>query len=98
MDRRSSTRLRVDRPAQIVVPGGETIPCRILDLSEHGARIRPAWKVWVPNAFDLEDMFSGARREVRTVWRGLSGVGVRFRDCGAIRQQQIGFGKRGTDG
>jgi len=50
----------------------------------------------VPNAFDLEDMFSGARRAVLTVWRGSSGVGVRFRDRGANQeQQQIGFGKRG---
>jgi hypothetical protein len=62
MDRRRSTRVPVDRPGTIIVPGGDSIPCRIVDLSESGAKLRPAWKGWVPDAFDLHDMFSGVRR------------------------------------
>ena len=81
MERRRSTRLRVDRPAQILVPGGQAIPCRIIDVSESGAKLRPGWKGLLPNAFELRDMFTGIQRVVLTVWTGLSGIGVRFRDA-----------------
>ena len=94
MERRRSTRLRVDRPAQILVPGGQAIPCRIIDVSESGAKLRPGWKGLLPNAFELRDMFTGIQRVVLTVWTGLSGIGVRFRDARPDEPRETGFGRR----
>jgi hypothetical protein len=97
MERRTSTRLRVDRPAQITVPGGEPIPCRILDVSRNGAKLLPGWKGSLPSGFDLRDIFSDVHRATIVVWQGLSGIGVRFADRNVADQRpQTGFGKRGT--
>jgi len=95
MERRRSPRLHVDRPAQISTPGGEPIPCRILDVSEHGAKLRPGWKGSLPNGFDLRDIFTDVHRATLVVWRGLSGIGVRFRDEGfPSHKRQSDFGRR----
>jgi hypothetical protein len=50
------------------MPGGDPIPCRILDVSEEGAKLRPAWKGSLPSAFDLRDIFSDVHRAAVTVW------------------------------
>ena len=78
----------------MLVPGGDTVPCRILNVSEGGAKLRPGWTGWVPNAFELQDAFTGVRRVALTVWRGLSGIGVRFRDPGPGEPEGTGFGRR----
>jgi hypothetical protein len=94
MDRRRSARLRVDRPARITLAGGQPIPCRIVDISETGAKLRPSWQGPLPDKFDLRDMFTGIHRAVLVVWRGLGGVGVRFLDSCWERSAPTGFGKR----
>ena len=94
MERRRSIRLRVDRPAQILVPGGQAIPCRILEVSEGGAKLRSGWNGWMPHTFELRDMFTGIQRVVLTVWTGLSGMGVRFRDGRPDEPRGSGFGQR----
>jgi hypothetical protein len=94
MERRRSTRIPVDRPAQILVPGGEGIPCRILDVSESGAKLRPGWNGCLPNNFELQDAFTGIKRVALTVWTGLSGTGVRFRNPESGKPRETGFGRR----
>jgi hypothetical protein len=37
------------------------------------------WSGWLPKSFDLEDVFSGVRRAVETVWQNFSWMGVRFK-------------------
>jgi hypothetical protein len=94
MDNRRSVRLRVDRPAQITVPGGQPIPCRIVDISETGAKLRPSWRGALPDRFDLRDMFTDIHRAVLVVWRGIGDVGVRFLDRCWERDARTGFGRR----
>ena len=94
MERRRFPRQPVERPAQMLVPGGDTVPCRILNVSEGGAKLRPGWKGWAPNTVELQDAFTGAKRVALTVWRGLSGIGVRFRDARSDEPRETGFGRR----
>ena len=98
MERRRFTRQPVERPAQVLVPGGGALPCRILNVCEDGAKLRPGWTGSVPNAFELQfelqDAFTGIQRVVLTVWRGLNGIGVRFRDRQPGPPRGSGFGRR----
>ena len=50
------------------MPGGDSLPCRILDLSDSGAKLRPWWKGWLPDAFELWDAFTGMRRMAMICW------------------------------
>ncbi len=50
----------------------------------------------LPDQFDLRDMFTDIHRAVLVVWRGLSGVGVRFLDHSWERSAPRGFGRRDT--
>lgn len=74
MDRRQPRQL-VDRPAKIYVAGSDPLPCRVRDISRGGAKLYVFWKGWLPDTFDLADVFAKTRREVRVVWVGVSGVG-----------------------
>jgi hypothetical protein len=85
MERRNATRRTVDRRAHILIPGGQSIPCRILEMSATGAKLRPSWKGSLPDAFELQDGFSGARRAVTVVRRGFNEIGVRFREVNGPR-------------
>ncbi len=67
-----------------------------MDVSEEGAKLRTGWKGTLPDAFDLQDIFSGVRRAVLIGWRGLSGTGVRFLDRRLDQKRPTGFGKRDT--
>ena len=53
-------------------------PCTITDLSEGGARLESVSSSWLPQFFDLEDVFSGVRRAVARVWSRHHAIGVRF--------------------
>jgi hypothetical protein len=90
-------RVPVERPAQIIIPGAEPIPCRILDVSAHGAKVRPGWKVPLPNGFDLRDIFSGISRAVRVAWRGITAIGVRYEERASDSKKRSDFGKRGLE-
>ena len=95
MERRH-LRKAVDRPAKIYLGGGAGLVCRIRDISKGGAKIRIAWRGWLPDSFDLEDSFTQARREVWVVWSEASHVGVRFTDEGQwpVPPQTKAFGRR----
>ena len=78
-DQRRHPRRVVDRPARIILVGGNE-PCRINDISEGGARLWTASSSWLPHIFDLEDVFSGVRRAAARVWSKQHFIGVRFLD------------------
>jgi hypothetical protein len=63
-ERRRHPRTKVDRPARVVLPAG-TIPCRIKDVSDGGARLETKASSWLPPTFELEDVFSGMRRAAK---------------------------------
>jgi hypothetical protein len=93
MERRRFPRHPVDRPAKIMIPGGDSIPVRIANESEGGEKLNVRWAGWLPKAFYLQEAFSGATRAVKTIWRHVSSIGVQF-----IRsksdESRGGFGRR----
>ena len=97
MERRQSPRHEVDRPAKIIIPGGDALPCRISNESEGGAKLRLGWSGWLPRAFDLQDAFTGVRRVTLTIWRQFSFLGVRFRDPKPTETRHSDFGRRRSD-
>ncbi len=85
----------VDRAASLHLAGCEDVPARIKDISEGGARLIIPGSWWVPDGFDLRDVFAGVTRKVRVVWRGQEGTGVRFLDeAGSPSHHPAGFGRR----
>jgi hypothetical protein len=94
MERRKSPRHDADRPAKIIIPGGDSLPARIRNESDGGAKLRVGWTGWLPSSFEMQDAFSGARRVAQRVWSGLGGVGVRFRDSKQAEPREGGFGRR----
>ena len=76
-ERRRYPRRVVDRPAKIILTDGIE-RCRILDISGQGARLRTSASSWLPDNFELDDVFSGVRRSVARVWSKHHDVGVRF--------------------
>jgi hypothetical protein len=97
MERRQSPRHEVDRPAKIAIPGGDALPCRITNESDGGMKLYVYWKGWLPKAFTLQDVFTGARRAVQTVWMQFSSMGVRFRDPKPRETRHSEFGRRRSD-
>jgi hypothetical protein len=97
MERRRFPRNDVDRPAKIMMPGGDSLPVRICNESEGGVKLNVSWKGWLPKAFTLQDAFTGARRAVQTVWMQFSSMGVRFRDPKPKETRHSEFGRRRSD-
>jgi hypothetical protein len=97
MERRRHPRHVVDRPAKISLPSGDTLPARIVDVSEGGAKLRVGWKGWLPKFFDLLDVFAGAHRSAKTVWRQFSWVGVRYETPISDGKGHAEFGHRRSD-
>jgi hypothetical protein len=97
MERRRHPRHVVDRPAKISLPSGASLPARIADVSEGGAKLQVGWKGWLPKFFDLLDVFAGAHRGAETVWRRFSSVGVRYEDLESDVKRHSDFGYRRSD-
>ncbi len=97
MERRQTPRHDADRPAKIIIPDGDSLPVRICNESEGGAKLRLGWTGWLPKAFDLQDAFTGVRRVTLTVWRQFSFLGVRFRDPKTRATRHSEFGRRRSD-
>jgi hypothetical protein len=51
---------------------------------------------WLPKTFELEDAFSGVRRQATVVWKGAKGIGVRFESGSELAPQRQAtlFGRR----
>lgn len=77
-DRRAAPRLRTIRRAEIVYNSGHcVVGCTILDLSEGGAKLRPADLLTLPRTFELRIAYGPVCR-CETVRRSGMCVGVRF--------------------
>jgi len=97
MERRRFPRHAVDRPAKILIPGGDGLPCRISNESDGGMKLHVSWKGWLPKAFTLQDIFTGAKHAVQTVWMQFSAMGVRFREPKPKQTPPSEFGRRRSD-
>ena len=77
-DRRREDRLLVDLDAR-VLPGGA--PCRILDMSAGGARVRMHTALLAPTCV-LVEWRSGRAYEAQVMWRENGEAGLKFsRSC-----------------
>jgi hypothetical protein len=95
MERRRSPRTIVDRAAKILVSDSDGLPCRIRDISEGGAKLRFESIGSLPNAFELQDAFTGIKRAVMMVWMGCGWLGVRFAHAANVQQKRRAtFGRR----
>lgn len=77
-DRRSEDRQHVLYAARIKFIGEETfIDCAIVDISLHGARLRPVDATHCPDLFELDcpDRFV---KRCTVVWRDGNWIGVKF--------------------
>jgi hypothetical protein len=79
-DRRTKGRRTVNSPAW-ADPGGvlPVIDCKIIDLSDGGARVAMPAGVELPDAFQLQIDSSRIIGAAEVVWRDQHQVGVRFR-------------------
>ncbi len=75
-ERRDSPRRETSIGARIVTPGGRTVRCCIVNLSDSGALLM-ASAAGLPDLFDLHDN-TGQVRHVRVVRRETARVAVRF--------------------
>ena len=79
---------------KVLYPRRGALPCRIYNVSRGGAKLGIGWTGWLPDAFYLQDAFTGVRRAARIVWRGISAFGVRFPRAKPAELQETGFGRR----
>lgn len=93
---RLDPRQPVSRSAKIRLGDGKTMPCRIADVSRSGAKLLVEHSEWLPQVFELHDIFSGSDCIVKIMWRSPTSVGVRFVDRAppVTQRKQTGFGRR----
>ena len=77
-ERRTSPRSRVLKSAKLVLGTTSVIDCVVRNVTSHGARIKIANTVDLPEPFGLT--FDGGRsvRPCRIVWRSVTETGVEF--------------------
>jgi hypothetical protein len=80
-DRRVGKRHKVNVPAW-ADPGGvlPVIDCRIIDLTDDGARVTAASGHELPDVFQLRADSTRVIGVVEVMWRQANQVGVRFRE------------------
>lgn len=79
VERRRRTRRPLHSPAW-ADPGGilPVIDCKIIDLSDGGAKVAAAHGVEIPDVFQLQIDSQRILGSVEVVWRGYRHVGVKF--------------------
>lgn len=79
-EQRRSLRDQVNFPAWIALGKGTVaLPCTVVDVSEHGARIELASPAGIPNDFYLFLTEDGTRRRrCRVPWRSEGEIGVSY--------------------
>jgi hypothetical protein len=92
-EQRRSIREPVNFPAWISrSPGGSPIPCIILDVSEHGARIEISQMIEVPESFYLILARTGSRKRLcRIAWRTDDQIGICY--LGPIVDDSVKIGR-----
>ena len=76
-ERRGSPREDTNLPARIITPGGKTVRCCIVNISNSGALLMAPGVAGLPEQFALQDNTGRARR-VQVVRKEISRVAVRF--------------------
>ena len=78
-DRRNAARRNIQMPVW-ADPGGvlPVIDCKVLDISEGGARVASLRGQELPDAFALQVDSSRIVGEAHVVWRSETAVGVKF--------------------
>jgi hypothetical protein len=75
-DRRDSPRQDTSLPARILTPGGRSVRCCIVNISNSGALLMAPVSA-VPDLFELQDN-TGRSRRVEVVRRETARIAVRF--------------------
>lgn len=76
--RRQESRQPVFRHGRIVLSGGGTADCTIIDVSESGARIQLDGAKNIPELVTLKIIATGAARRARVMWRTENQAGLAF--------------------
>jgi hypothetical protein len=76
-ERRDSPRHDTNLPARIIIPGGKSVRCCIVNISNSGALLMAPGVAGLPEQFALQDNTGRARR-VQVVRKEISRVAVRF--------------------
>jgi PilZ domain len=77
-ERRAKRRMKTIKTGTIIYQNGYcTMPCTVVDLSESGAKIKPADALRVPDSFRLT-VTNGQSYACELVRRALNHLGVRF--------------------
>lgn len=79
-DRRQARRWKVFKEGQLVLPGRQSIPCVIRDISESGARLQVPSNTVLPETFVLFIKADEVMMPARRIWITLDQVGIRFVD------------------
>jgi PilZ domain-containing protein len=76
VERRREVRENTDVEAQIVLPAGQNVKCRVSDFSKTGARLTVGSAFGLPNVFELRA--GGRIYQVMLTRRGIGHVAVKF--------------------
>jgi hypothetical protein len=76
VERRRVVREQTDVAAEILLPSGQNVKCRVTDFSKTGARLTVASAFGLPNTFELRA--GGRIYEVTVVRRGSGHIAVKF--------------------
>jgi hypothetical protein len=79
MNRRRETRRPVSILGQVVTKSTTPVFCRVLDVSENGARLKSAQAESLPDTFELELPSEKVARTSEVRWRDGRQVGVKFK-------------------
>jgi hypothetical protein len=79
MNRRRETRRPVSILGQVVAKSSAPVFCRVLDVSDGGARLKSAHAQSLPDTFDLEMPCEEVARSSEVRWREGTQLGVKFK-------------------
>ena len=78
VERRRFPREYSDSEGVIVIRSARPLPCRIVDRSEGGVRLRVHSILGVPDTFQVEVPATGEVLELRAAWRKPGEIGARI--------------------
>jgi hypothetical protein len=74
--KRAERRMKRDFPARVLLDGFAKRDCKIVDISESGARLAISGKTELPSRFSIA--FASTARPCQLVWRNGTMAGVKF--------------------
>jgi hypothetical protein len=74
--KRTERRLKRDFPARVILDGFAKRDCKVVDISESGARIAISGAIELPRQFSIA--FASSTRPCQLVWRNGTMAGVKF--------------------